>query len=460
MSNTVARAMSQDCFCVKETTKGTAIYPTAATERVVTAGTAEINQQASFSDSEEVVNSLDVMDRFQDQMGAGTWSVPIYIRTSGTKGTPPMGKILYESLMGLETIVTDTSVTYEQATTKPSFTIWMRKSHTVFYATGACTEAGKLNFTNKGGSKVDFSGGFMRMGWAGTSAANGATANGSGSGYLTDHAQYPAGTTSIHLDTGTGTVLEGDTVTFAGDLTVYFVETGCAGDGDSDITIRAPGLTTTLDEDVAMTITGSSKITLDSGGGKLYTAGTRIEIGADNNTNAGYEIASVTVASDKLFMAEAVTCADNAEITGFLPTYTAVGTVLENKNLAITFDGTSKNLKSLSVDVNSPVAWQTDEITTSGYVTEYIEDRRAIKCSLDVLFREQDVSYFYDATQNTQVSVIAINDGGAGDKCTINIPQTELEVPQTQTSSPTVSLSIAGTGLGSTGEDSCSIVFE
>ena len=158
-------------------------------------------------------------------------------------------------------------------------------------------------------------------------------------------------------------------------------------------------------------------------------------------------------------MIDTITCDDNTAITGFLPTFTAVGTVLENKNLAITFDAVAKNLKSLTVDINSPVAWQTDEITTSGYVTEYIEDRRVITLSADVLFREADMSYFYDATQNTKVDVIAVNSGGAGDICTINLPYSELEVPSIQTSAPTVSLSIAGAALGSSGEDSCSIVF-
>ena len=79
--------------------------------------------------------------------------------------------------------------------------------------------------------------------------------------------------------------------------------------------------------------------------------------------------------------------------------------------------------------------------------------------SLEVLFREQDLSYFYDATQNTKVAVVAVNTGTTGDVCTINLPYCELEVPSITTSKPTVSLSISGTALGSTGEDSCSIVF-
>lgn len=380
-TNTVARAIEQDCFCVPEVTKGTAVYPSAAAQRVITAGTADINQQANFSDSKEILNSLDLIERFQDQMGAGSWSVPMYLRPSGTAGTAPMGNVLLESLMGVETVVGGASVSYTQAVTKPSFSLWMKKSHTVFAAFGCCAEAGKLNFTNNGGAKFDMSGGFMQMGWAGTDTLAGAA-------------------------------------------------------------------TTT-----AVTVTNS----------KLFTAGMYVsfDTGAseDHNTNAGYRIVSVDYDTNVLTMADAITQDSGTSIQGFLPTFTAVGTVLENKNTTITFDSSTKVLKSLSVDINSPVAWQTDEITTSGYVTEYVEDRRSIKLSADALFREQDLSYFYDATENTKVAVVVVISDGAGKICTINLPYTELEVPSVTTSMPTVSLSIAGTALGSSGEDSCSIAF-
>ena len=383
MSNSVARAIVQDCFAVPEETKGTAVYPTTAAHRIVTAGTADINQQASFSDSEEIANSLDILERFQDQMGAGSWSVPMYIKLSGTLGTAPMGGVLIESLMGDEVIASGVSVSYIQKTEKPSFTLWVKKSHTVFFASGCCCEAGKLNFNNKGGSHFDMSGGFMRMGWAGVSA-----------------------------------------------LTA---------------------------EATAKTVVVSNA--------KLFTPGAYVAFGAgttsaENNAGGGYKIASIAYATDTLTMVDDITQDSGAVIKGYLPTIAAVGTVLENKNFIISFDGTPKNLKSLSVDINSPVAWQTDEITSTGYTEEYIEDRRSIKITADVLFREQDLSYFYDATQNTKVAIIAVNNGGtAGNVCTINIPYAELEVPSVTTSMPTVSLSIAGTGLGSAGEDSCSIVF-
>jgi len=78
---------------------------------------------------------------------------------------------------------------------------------------------------------------------------------GTGASYLSDTGTtYAVGETTIHVDTGTGTILAGDVVTFAGDTNKYVVKTGFAGDGDGDIVLHAPGLRATLANNVAMTI--------------------------------------------------------------------------------------------------------------------------------------------------------------------------------------------------------------
>lgn len=76
---------------------------------------------------------------------------------------------------------------------------------------------------------------------------------GTGSGYLVNNAgPYAIGTTSIALDTGTGTIVAGDFVTFAGDTNKYVVVTGVSGAGS--ITIASPGLRQTLADNVALTV--------------------------------------------------------------------------------------------------------------------------------------------------------------------------------------------------------------
>jgi len=63
---------------------------------------------------------------------------------------------------------------------------------------------------------------------------------GTGTNYTSSAAGFAVGSTTIALITGSGTVLAGDVVTFAGDANQYVVTTGTAAPGN--IVIAAPGL--------------------------------------------------------------------------------------------------------------------------------------------------------------------------------------------------------------------------
>jgi len=82
---------------------------------------------------------------------------------------------------------------------------------------------------------------------------------GTGTSYTTDTAGYSVGDTSITLITGSGTVLAGDVVTFAGDSNKYIVKTGVAAAGA--IVLQEPGL------QIAIT-TSATALTV----GNTYTA--------------------------------------------------------------------------------------------------------------------------------------------------------------------------------------------
>jgi hypothetical protein len=79
--------------------------------------------------------------------------------------------------------------------------------------------------------------------------------NGTGTSYTSNTAGYAIGATAITLITGSGSVLAGDVITFAGDTNKYVVEIGVAAPGV--ITLAAPGLRQALAASaVAMTIGG------------------------------------------------------------------------------------------------------------------------------------------------------------------------------------------------------------
>ena len=82
---------------------------------------------------------------------------------------------------------------------------------------------------------------------------------GTGVGYVVNNPlNYGIGEKSIALDGGTGTVLAGDVITFAGDINQYTVVTGIELPGT--ITIADPGLIKPLIDETAMTIIADTRI--------------------------------------------------------------------------------------------------------------------------------------------------------------------------------------------------------
>lgn len=78
---------------------------------------------------------------------------------------------------------------------------------------------------------------------------------GTGSSYQSNNAAgYSAGATSIALDTGSGTVLAGDVLSFTGDANKYVTASALSG---GSLIIGAPGLQTALADNVAMTVGNS-----------------------------------------------------------------------------------------------------------------------------------------------------------------------------------------------------------
>ncbi|MFY9342217.1 MAG: hypothetical protein WAT39_07000 [Planctomycetota bacterium] len=78
---------------------------------------------------------------------------------------------------------------------------------------------------------------------------------GTGASYLTNSASLTAGVTTIPADTGTGTILAGDVVVFAGDaVNKYVVATALSG---GSFTIAAPGLKVAIADNAAITLSAT-----------------------------------------------------------------------------------------------------------------------------------------------------------------------------------------------------------
>lgn len=79
---------------------------------------------------------------------------------------------------------------------------------------------------------------------------------GTGTGYLIDNASVAVGDTTITVDTGAGTIVAGDVVTFVGDTNQYVVKTALTG--GVTFVIGAPGLKVALADNAAVTVVASA----------------------------------------------------------------------------------------------------------------------------------------------------------------------------------------------------------
>jgi P22 coat protein - gene protein 5 len=105
---------------------------------------------------------------------------------------------------------------------------------------------------------------------------------GTGASYTSDTAGYAVGATAITLITGTGTVLAGDVVTFAGDTNKYVVALGVTVPGV--LTLAAPGLKVALATSaIAMTVgsTATQNVMFDRNAIQLVTRAPQMPIGPD-----------------------------------------------------------------------------------------------------------------------------------------------------------------------------------
>lgn len=109
---------------------------------------------------------------------------------------------------------------------------------------------------------------------------------GTGTGYLLNDASSAIGDTVITVDTGSGTIIAGDVVTFAGDTNKYVVVTTLSG---STFTIGGNGLRVAIADSAAITVgatTTASNFMIKQGAAELIIRAPAMVDGGDAATDA------------------------------------------------------------------------------------------------------------------------------------------------------------------------------
>lgn len=168
-------------------------------------------------------------------------------RAFGTAGTTPFGGKVIDDLADVKKILKDNGCP-------------MSDLQCVLDTT-AGTAFSKITNLYKANEAADTA--FLRQGIFGNvngfdireSAGVASHTKGTGAGYLVNNgAGYAVGDYAIAADTGAGTILAGDVVTFNGDTNKYVVGTALSG---GSLSLNLPGLRETLADDTAITVGNS-----------------------------------------------------------------------------------------------------------------------------------------------------------------------------------------------------------
>lgn len=454
--STVGLSRKQNVFVSLESTLGALKFPNATTDYIRPAGNAVINQKPVFVNSEELRDTLDVLDQFQSATSPGDFTIKMYIRPSGTIATasPPQGGTLFRSLQGMVasaiTATLSTGIDASVATASLKSIVGVLP-HTGVLALGS----EKVAYTNliqaTGSATATITG--LTRGYDATTATSHTTS--ATISMLSLFYRQQATSPSFSLWVGTD----------------HFVQAmaGCS--------INSATLDVTNEGGLAMTFTGQ--------GVRMYWAGTD-----SLATNATAGATSITVQNAKLFTPsmyiynktknseKKLISASNATtntitlanacgaawatgdvISGYLPTGTAIGKAIENKDCSIYLDNVATTIKRGTLNIGTPKQYLTDEVGTE-YPTDYLENVRDINSNLSIYFRKADAKLFKEGYSGNEVPIRLVFGDVPGYIMELYMKRCKLQVPEISFAPPAVELSIPMTALGTDGEDSLEIVFK
>jgi hypothetical protein len=460
----IGLARKQRLFCLLETVFGTLQFPVGTTDFIRPAGNAMISQNPAFADSDEIQDTLDVLDQFQNAMPPAKWTIPMYLRPYGAVGGLPQGDALFRSLQGGLEVVTAAIKTAADAT---GSTIVIDT-----IAGGTLPEKGVVTLAGTATEKVHYTG-ITRVSRDASSATLTGCTRGYASTTAATHAVAQIVTLSClfykqHTETPSMSIwLETD----------HFVQ-GLQGAAVQEMTIDVNNegavKLTFSGEAMKMVFAGSTTLVSNSLATNTHlhvTDASVFSVGAyiynqtkhDAGTAASFSaISTVDLTTNIITLSRALgsTGATADVIRGYLPLPTpdAIGDPVESKDTTLQIDGVAGKIKTGSISFKTPKKFIDDEIGTD-YPEDFLEDKREITSTNKIYFKKADAKYFADGIAGDEASFLFTFGNAAGSIMDVYLKRCQLQVPTIEIAAPAVELSIPSKALGTVGEDSCEIVI-
>lgn len=457
MSTEIGLSRKHKVFVVKETTPGTLKFPEDG-DLVLPAGNATINQNPEFTDSEELVNSLDIIDQFPNARPAGDWSIPMYLRTDSTFGDQPQGGILFESLQGkvgtagfsvvTEVLAAEEEVPFTTLTGDrlPSKGVIALASELIYYT--------EVEYDVSDATKGTFKGCVRGYNKSTAAVHDGSVTPIAGSLKSVFYKQETT-SPSFSMWMKTDFLVQGLSGCTASEMTMELNNEGA-------VKLEFSG------QGMEMVWAGVSEATGVNTGtsfpvknAKQFSPGARVwnETSKADNSGAGYTIKSIDYDTNIITLdTTAMTVADKDVIAGYLPDGTKKQDPILSKDTGIKIDGNVAKLRTSTYTISAPKNYLIDEIGTE-YPEEYVEDVRSITADFNIYAKKESIKYIYDGYNANEFSFNVTLGNTPGSIVEILNPRCRTTAPESGSDGPTMTLSMTMTALGTDGEDSCDIVI-
>jgi len=457
----IGLSRKQRVFAKAESAVGTMVFPSGTLDFILPAGNAEISQTPAFADSEELANTLDVLDQFQNATPAGKWKLAMYLRPTGTVGVAqyPQGKVLLVTLQGIENAATTSALVGSATAVDTSIPI-----NTI--AGGVLPVNGVVNIAEAGsGGKTEM---VHYTGITRTSrTATTATLTGCTRGYAsTTAATHTAGNVTTLVSSFYRQSVNSPTFSLWIE-TDHLVQglSGCSIESATfDVSNEGAVKLSLEGQGMQMVYAGTSKMTGTSTAtathihvtdASLFSAGAVIY---DTTFTTKATISTVDIAGNilNLVSATGAAWATPDVIRGYLPTGTEIGDPIEAKDTVVKLNGVAASIKKGALTVKTPKKYLDDEVGID-YPEDFLEDKRDITSTLGLYFRKADAKYFTDGMQGDEAEVLFAFGDTAGSIVEVYLKRCQLTVPAVNFASPAVELNIPIKALGTVGEDSVEI---
>ena len=457
---TAGKSAVQAIWAAIEDVSGELQKPTAA-DYILPRGNATMNQTPTQTASEELSESLNVIDQFQDAVEAGEATIPMYLRLA-SDGGKMQGHALFLAAMGnvqeSDTVTAALSAQADAAATTlsidtiaggflPPAGIVSVDTETIRYTGRTITDGVVTALT-----------GCVR-GYNGTVAA----AHEADAVVTLKSRVYSQ---DICRNTVSLWMKDDHTVFFAsgGVVTATEIAFSNSSGQNVDFTVQFRKMGWVGRSFLAEAPTGQTLKVVDSKGNPAadaYSVGGYIKNttkGLDNNS-AGYRITGVDTTAGTITVEGTIgTFAEDDQIDPWTPASEAVDTVVESRRAKILIDGQTGRIREGSLTLNTPTEFL-QEIGDE-YPGESVDTQRELSITMNAYFRADNAPEIGKGYNGYEVPVLVRMGLDGGKVLAVAMERVKLSMPEVGTDGAAYTLDRNGAILGTKGEDALYIIQE